>query len=315
MIDADARAGDAPRDVDRQRAAGDGARAAGRRAGRAQGQPVRARHAHDRLVEDPRHLRAAVRRHGRARARSRRRRHRRQDQLRRVRDGLVERELRLSGRCATRGRSTARPAGRAADRRRRWPRAACRSRSAPTPAARSASRRRSAASSASSRPTAASRATACSRSPRRSIRSGRSRAPSATPRWRLSVIAGADPADSTSSPEPVPDFTAALTGDVRGLRIGVPRAFVAEGVDDGVRAAFDAALETLRGAGADARRHRAAARAVRHPGLLPGVHRRGELEPRALRRRAVRLPLAAGKDDDAEGRCTAARATRASAPR
>ena len=61
----------------------------------------------------------------------------------------------------------------------------------------------------------------------------------------LNVLAGADPSDATSSREAVPDYTAALTGDLRGLRIGVPRAFVAEGVDEGVRAAFDAALAAL----------------------------------------------------------------------
>ena len=66
----------------------------------------------------------------------------------------------------------------------------------------------------------------------------------------LGILAGPDPADATSSQQPVPDFTAALTGDVKGLRIGVPRAFVAEGVDDGVRRAFDEALDTLRRAGA-----------------------------------------------------------------
>jgi aspartyl-tRNA(Asn)/glutamyl-tRNA(Gln) amidotransferase subunit A len=66
----------------------------------------------------------------------------------------------------------------------------------------------------------------------------------------LTVMAGSDPADSTSSPRPVPDFTQALTGDAGGIRVGVPRAFVSEGVDDAVRKAFDAALETLRGAGA-----------------------------------------------------------------
>ncbi len=66
----------------------------------------------------------------------------------------------------------------------------------------------------------------------------------------LSVLAGPDPADSTSSLEPVPDYTAALTGDIRGVRIGVPRAFVSEGVDDAVRGAFDAALAVLRDAGA-----------------------------------------------------------------
>ena len=55
----------------------------------------------------------------------------------------------------------------------------------------------------------------------------------------LAVIAGADPADATSAPEPVPDYAAALTGDVRGVRIGVPRALLEQGVDADVSRAFD----------------------------------------------------------------------------
>ena len=66
----------------------------------------------------------------------------------------------------------------------------------------------------------------------------------------LGQLAGIDPADSTSLDQPVPDYTAALTGDVRGMRIGVPRRFIAEGVDAPVLRAFDAALDVLRGAGA-----------------------------------------------------------------
>ena len=66
----------------------------------------------------------------------------------------------------------------------------------------------------------------------------------------LSVLAGADPCDATTASEPVPDFSAALTGDVNGTRIGVPRAFVTEGVDDEVRRAYEAALDTLRASGA-----------------------------------------------------------------
>jgi aspartyl-tRNA(Asn)/glutamyl-tRNA(Gln) amidotransferase subunit A len=66
----------------------------------------------------------------------------------------------------------------------------------------------------------------------------------------LHVLAGSDRADATSAREAVPDFSAALTGRVAGLRIGVPRAFVTEGVDDAVRRAFDAALDALRSAGA-----------------------------------------------------------------
>src|SRR5207237_3301508 len=38
----------------------------------------------------------------------------------------------------------------------------------------------------------------------------------------LTAIAGADPNDATSAPEPVADYAAALTGDIRGARIGVP---------------------------------------------------------------------------------------------
>jgi aspartyl-tRNA(Asn)/glutamyl-tRNA(Gln) amidotransferase subunit A len=66
----------------------------------------------------------------------------------------------------------------------------------------------------------------------------------------LSALAGADPCDATTANEPVPDFSAALTGSVKDLRIGVPRAFVTDGVDDQVRRAYDEALETLRAAGA-----------------------------------------------------------------
>jgi aspartyl-tRNA(Asn)/glutamyl-tRNA(Gln) amidotransferase subunit A len=66
----------------------------------------------------------------------------------------------------------------------------------------------------------------------------------------MNVIAGADPHDSTSASQAVPDYTAALTGDIRGLRVGVPRAFVSEGVDAAVKSAFDEALKTLQSLGA-----------------------------------------------------------------
>ena len=66
----------------------------------------------------------------------------------------------------------------------------------------------------------------------------------------LNVIAGADPADATAAREPVPDFTTVLTGDIRSVRIGVPRAFITDSVDEGVRAAFDESLRTLAAGGA-----------------------------------------------------------------
>ena len=66
----------------------------------------------------------------------------------------------------------------------------------------------------------------------------------------LGTMAGIDAADATSADVAVADYVAALTGDVAGLRIGVPRAFVSEGVDPQVRRAFDTALDVLRDAGA-----------------------------------------------------------------
>jgi aspartyl-tRNA(Asn)/glutamyl-tRNA(Gln) amidotransferase subunit A len=66
----------------------------------------------------------------------------------------------------------------------------------------------------------------------------------------LQVLAGHDPHDATSSLEPVPDFSAALTGEARGLRIGVPRAVVGEGVDDDVRASLETALGVFKDRGA-----------------------------------------------------------------
>jgi aspartyl-tRNA(Asn)/glutamyl-tRNA(Gln) amidotransferase subunit A len=64
------------------------------------------------------------------------------------------------------------------------------------------------------------------------------------------VIAGPDARDSTSVDRPVPDFGAALTGNVKGLRVGVPRALLGDGVEPGVLAAFEAGLASLADAGA-----------------------------------------------------------------
>jgi aspartyl-tRNA(Asn)/glutamyl-tRNA(Gln) amidotransferase subunit A len=67
----------------------------------------------------------------------------------------------------------------------------------------------------------------------------------------LSAIAGHDPRDSTSVDTPVPDYAAALTGEVKGLRLGVPREYFVPGMERGVEAAVRAAIETLRDAGAE----------------------------------------------------------------
>jgi aspartyl-tRNA(Asn)/glutamyl-tRNA(Gln) amidotransferase subunit A len=65
-----------------------------------------------------------------------------------------------------------------------------------------------------------------------------------------SVLAGVDTADATSAAVAVPDFRAALSGDLAGLRVGVPWAFLDKGVEAGVTAAFRQALADLEAAGA-----------------------------------------------------------------
>jgi aspartyl-tRNA(Asn)/glutamyl-tRNA(Gln) amidotransferase subunit A len=67
----------------------------------------------------------------------------------------------------------------------------------------------------------------------------------------LGAIAGADPHDSTAAPQPVPDYVAALTGDIRGLRVGVPREYFVDGIEPGVVAAVRQAIEVLRDGGAE----------------------------------------------------------------
>jgi aspartyl-tRNA(Asn)/glutamyl-tRNA(Gln) amidotransferase subunit A len=66
----------------------------------------------------------------------------------------------------------------------------------------------------------------------------------------LSVLAGEDPADATTASEPVPDFAASLTGEARGMRVGVPTRLVDQGVDADVAAAYRLALDVLRERGA-----------------------------------------------------------------
>ncbi|MBI4199714.1 MAG: Asp-tRNA(Asn)/Glu-tRNA(Gln) amidotransferase subunit GatA [Chloroflexi bacterium] len=66
----------------------------------------------------------------------------------------------------------------------------------------------------------------------------------------LNAVAGHDSRDSTSLPHPAPDYTRALTGDVRGLRVGVPKEYLGEGIDPDVEAAIRKAAQTLEAMGA-----------------------------------------------------------------
>jgi aspartyl-tRNA(Asn)/glutamyl-tRNA(Gln) amidotransferase subunit A len=67
----------------------------------------------------------------------------------------------------------------------------------------------------------------------------------------LSVICGKDPMDATSAPLPVPDFTKALTGDIKGIRLGLPKECFTDALGAPMREKIMAAVEVLRGRGAE----------------------------------------------------------------
>jgi aspartyl-tRNA(Asn)/glutamyl-tRNA(Gln) amidotransferase subunit A len=66
----------------------------------------------------------------------------------------------------------------------------------------------------------------------------------------LQAMAGHDPKDSTSAPLPVPDFNAAMTGDVRGLKIGVPKEYRVDGMPAEIEALWRNGIGWLKEAGA-----------------------------------------------------------------
>lgn len=66
----------------------------------------------------------------------------------------------------------------------------------------------------------------------------------------LGVIAGHDPRDSTSADRPVENYLGALSGDLRGIRVGVPPECFAEGLDPEVRSRVEAGIERLKARGA-----------------------------------------------------------------
>jgi aspartyl-tRNA(Asn)/glutamyl-tRNA(Gln) amidotransferase subunit A len=67
----------------------------------------------------------------------------------------------------------------------------------------------------------------------------------------LGVIAGHDPRDSTSVPQPVPDYSASLTGDIKGLKLGLPKEYLIGGLDAEVKTAVDAAVKQFEKLGAE----------------------------------------------------------------
>ena len=235
----------------------------------------------------------------------------------RVRHGLVQREHPLRARAQPLGphARARRLVGR--QRRRGGGRASASARWAPTPAAPSGSPPRSAASPASSPPTAASAATAWWPSPRRSIRSGRSARTAA----RLRADAG-----SHRRPRPARRHqrrrrrcritSTGVRRRLKGLRLGVParilrrRASTRE-VERAVRAAH---RSSSRSSARRSRRSRCRTPSYAHRRLLHRGHRRGLLQPRALRRRALR-PARQGRPGPRSDDVPHAPAPKASAPR
>jgi len=67
----------------------------------------------------------------------------------------------------------------------------------------------------------------------------------------LGAMAGHDPKDSTSAPVAVPDFAAALTGDIRGLRIGIPDEYRVDGMPAEIEALWRQGMAWLKAAGAE----------------------------------------------------------------
>jgi len=67
----------------------------------------------------------------------------------------------------------------------------------------------------------------------------------------LNIMAGFDERDSTSLDKPVPDYTANLKDDLKGLQIGLPKEYFAEGLDNGVAKTVEAAIEEYKKLGAE----------------------------------------------------------------
>jgi aspartyl-tRNA(Asn)/glutamyl-tRNA(Gln) amidotransferase subunit A len=105
----------------------------------------------------------------------------------------------------------------------------------------------------------------------------------------LGVIAGRDERDATSADVPVPDYTETLNDDIKGNTIGVPRALFGEGIEEDVRDSVESSIENFRSLGCDIVD-------VELPHAKYGIavyynhrDRRSVVEPRPLRRRAIRL--------------------------
>ncbi|MBL8662751.1 MAG: Asp-tRNA(Asn)/Glu-tRNA(Gln) amidotransferase subunit GatA [Candidatus Odyssella sp.] len=69
----------------------------------------------------------------------------------------------------------------------------------------------------------------------------------------LRAMAGHDPKDSTSVPRPVPDYEAALTGDIRGLKVGIPKEYRIDGMPAEIEALWQQGIAWMKEAGCEIR--------------------------------------------------------------
>ena len=67
----------------------------------------------------------------------------------------------------------------------------------------------------------------------------------------LRAMAGHDPKDSTSVDRPVPNYEAALTGDVRGLKVGIPKEYRMDGMPEEIETLWRQGIDWLKAAGAE----------------------------------------------------------------
>src|SRR3546814_9048030 len=68
----------------------------------------------------------------------------------------------------------------------------------------------------------------------------------------LRAMAGYDPKDSTSVNAAVPDYEAALTGDIKGMKIGIPKEYRVDNMPDEVDRLWQQGIEWIEAAGAEA---------------------------------------------------------------
>ena len=237
--------------------------AARRRAGRGQGPVLHRRRAEPGRLEDPRGLPPAVHRDERRPADRRRRAAARQDEPGRVRDGLVDRALRATGRRSTHGTAARVPGGSSGGvgRRRRGGQRAVgdrhRHRRLDPPAGRAVRHRRAQADVRRGQPLRDDRVRVVAR-PGRAVDARRDRRRAAVRRdgrpgpVRLDVASGCPSRSGCRS-----------RTDLRGVRLGVPEELSGEGIEPGVLASFNETLDRARELGAERRAVPAAARAAR----------------------------------------------------